>query len=145
MANAYGNSNSESMRDNVSGMASNMANNVSEMASNVTSKMEEMNMSWGRVLSIGSFVAAGICFFTGRRPAGFALASIGVATLAAEHPEKFQEIWNNMPEYMEKGTKVVEQVGSFVDKLNEHGAKFQQLKQMATGSGNPNQRPDYLT
>ena len=143
MANANSNVNSESMRDQVSGMASNVADNVTEMASNFSDKMDEMNMSWGRVLSIGSFVAAGICFFTGRRPAGFALASIGVATLAAEHPDKFQEIWNNMPEYMEKGTKVIEQVGGFVDKLNEHGAKFQQLKQMATGHGD--QRPDYLT
>jgi hypothetical protein len=145
MANAYGNSNNESTREtsNISGMASNMADNVTEMASNFTDKMDEMNMSWGRVLSIGSFVAAGICFFTGRRPAGFALASIGVATLAAEHPEKFQEIWNNMPDYMERGTKIVEQVGGFMDKLNEHGAKFQQLKQMATGNGE--QRPDYVT
>lgn len=143
MANAYFNSN-ESVSGNDSGM-NKMASNVTEMASNLSDKVSGMNVNWMHAMSIGAFVAAGFCFFTGRRSAGVALASVGVATMAAEHPDRFMEVWNNMPQYMERGTKMVESVGGFVDKLSEQGAKFQQLKQMATGSGNPNQRPDYLT
>lgn len=141
MAKAKSNTNTDSMAE-MSDTASNMASNVTEMASNFGDKVVQMDMNWARVLSIGSFVAAGICFFTGRRPAGFALAGIGVATLAAEHPERFEQIWNNMPQYMERGSQMVEHVGGLVDKISEHGAKFQQLKQMATGSSQ--QRADYL-
>ena len=46
-------------------------------------------MDWKKTLMIGSFAAGAILFLTGRRPAGLAVAGIGVATFAAEHPEKF--------------------------------------------------------
>ncbi|HST79258.1 MAG TPA: hypothetical protein VLN58_12290, partial [Verrucomicrobiae bacterium] len=64
-------------------------------------------MDWRKVLMYGSFAAGAVLFLTGRRPAGLAVAGIGVATLASEHPEKFEEIWHNLPEYIEKGSKFV--------------------------------------
>ena len=50
---------------------------------------EDGEMDWKKTLMIGSFAAGAILFLTGRRPAGLAIAGIGVATFAAEHPEKF--------------------------------------------------------
>src|ERR1700757_4906209 len=76
-------------------------------------------MDWKKTLMIGSFAAGAILFLTGRRPAGLAVAGIGVATFAAENPEKFEEIWHSMPEYIEKGSKFVNMASSFMERLGE--------------------------
>jgi len=48
------------------------------------------------------------------------VAGIGVATLASEHPEKFEEIWHHMPEYIEKGSKFVDMAAAFLERVGEH-------------------------
>lgn len=76
-------------------------------------------MDWKKTLMYGSFAAGAILFLTGRRPAGLAVAGIGVATFAAEHPEKFEELWHNLPEYIEKGGRYVDMAANFLDRLSE--------------------------
>ena len=76
-------------------------------------------MDWKKTLIYGSFAAGAVLFLTGRRPAGLVIAGIGVATLAAEHPEKFQELWRQMPEYIEKGSKFVDMASSFLERMGE--------------------------
>ena len=75
-------------------------------------------MDWKKVLIYGSFAAGAVLFFTGRRPAGLAVAGVGLATLATEHPEKFQELWRRMPEYIEKSSKVVDMATTFLERLS---------------------------
>src|SRR4051794_8280514 len=94
--------------------------------------------NWKKALMIGSFTAAAILLLTGRRPAGFALAGIGVATLAAEHPEKFEQFWNSAPEYLEKGTRLVNGVGDFVEKIAQQSSRFQASREHGG-------RPDYIS
>lgn len=79
-------------------------------------------MDWKKTLIYGSFAAGAVLFLTGRRPAGLVVAGIGVATLAAEHPEKFQELWRQMPEYIEKGSKFVDMASSFLERIGEQRA-----------------------
>jgi hypothetical protein len=79
-------------------------------------------MDWKKILMYGSFAAGAILFVTGRRPVGLAVAGIGVATLASEHPEKFEEIWQHMPEYIEKGSKFVDMAASFLERIGERQA-----------------------
>ena len=77
-------------------------------------------MDWKKVLMYGSFAAGAVLFLTGRRPAGMAVAGIGLATLASEHPEKFEEIWQHMPEYIDKGSKFVDMAAAFLERMGEH-------------------------
>jgi hypothetical protein len=76
-------------------------------------------MDWKKIVTYGSLAAGAILFLTGRRPAGLAVAGIGVATLATEHPEKFEEIWQHMPEYIEKGSKFVDMAAAFLERMGE--------------------------
>jgi hypothetical protein len=76
-------------------------------------------MNWKKALIYGSFAAGAALFLSGRRPAGLAVAGIGVATLAAEHPEKFEDLWRRMPEYIDKGGKMVDLAASFLERLGE--------------------------
>jgi hypothetical protein len=102
----------------------------------------DINENWKKMLMVGAFAGAAYLLISGRRPAGFALAGIGLAVLAAEHPERFEEIWNQAPHYIDRGTKVVNQISDLVDKIAEQGSKFQQMRR---DSGTRQQRPDYLT
>jgi hypothetical protein len=77
-------------------------------------------MDWKKTLVYGSFAAGAILFLAGRRPAGLVIAGIGVATLAAENPEKLQELWRRMPEYLEKGSKLVDMASGFLERMGEH-------------------------
>jgi hypothetical protein len=104
----------------------------------------EINDNWKKMLMVGAFAGAAYLLFSGRRPAGFALAGIGMAVLAAEHPQRFEEIWNQAPQYLERGTKVVNQIGDLVDKIADQGSKFQQMR-ANRGQQHAEQRPDYLT
>lgn len=76
-------------------------------------------MDWKRVLIYGSFTAGAVLFLTGRRPAGIAVAGIGLATLASAHPEKFEELWRRAPEYIEKSGRFVDMAGAFLQRLSQ--------------------------
>lgn len=76
-------------------------------------------MDWKKVLMYSSFAAGAVLFLTGRRPAGLAVAGIGLATLAAEHPERFEELWRRAPEYIEKSGKFVDMASTFLEKLSQ--------------------------
>jgi hypothetical protein len=77
-------------------------------------------MDWKKALMYGSFAAGAILFLTGRRPAGLAVAGVGLATLATENPERFEELWHRMPEYIEKGSKFVDMAATFLERIGEH-------------------------
>jgi hypothetical protein len=94
--------------------------------------------NWKRYVMYGSFAAAAVLLFTGRRPAGFAVAGIGLAVLAAEHPERFEEMWNRAPEYLDKGQRLVHGVSGIVDKIAEQTSRFQSGRR-------GNMEHDYLT
>ncbi len=84
-------------------------------------------MDWKKALMYGSFAAGAVLFLTGRRPAGVAVAAIGVATLAAQHPDKIEDLWRRMPEYLEKGGKLVDIASTFLDRLAEHRAGYRSI------------------
>ena len=76
--------------------------------------------NWKRAVILGSLGAGAVLALTGRRTAGVVLAGVGVAVLASEHPEKVQELWERAPEYMEKGTQIVNMVSGFLERLSEY-------------------------
>lgn len=86
-------------------------------------------MNWKKALMYGSFATGAVLFFTGRRPAALVLAGVGVATFAADNPEKFQELWHRMPEYIDRGAKFVNMAAAFLEPPSEqedesHGDMF---------------------
>lgn len=76
-------------------------------------------MDWKKVLIYGSFAAGTVLFITGRRPVGLAVAGIGLATLASEHPEKFEELWRRAPEYIDKSGKFIDMAAAFLERLSQ--------------------------
>lgn len=76
--------------------------------------------NWKRAVILGSLGAGAVLALTGKRTAGLVLAGVGVAVLASEHPEKVEQLWQRAPEYMEKGTQIVNMVSGFLERLSQY-------------------------
>ena len=83
--------------------------------------------NWKKAVIFGSVGAGAILFFTGRRSIGTAVAAGGLAVLASEYPEKFEDIWENAPEYLQRGTQIfatLQKIGErFAEAAEERGAE----------------------
>ena len=62
--------------------------------------------SWKKAVIFGSIGAGAVLVLTGRRPVGMAVAAAGLAVLASEYPEKFEAVWENAPDYLQKGIQI---------------------------------------
>ena len=96
--------------------------------------------NWKRALIFGSLGVGAVLLVRGQRVGAGIAAAAGVALLASEHPDKFRDIFDNAPEYLERGNKLIGQVSDFLERVAEQGARFQGGNMGRTGTG-----PDYLT
>ena len=82
--------------------------------------------NWRKALVIGSLTAGALMFIKGRRPAGIALATVGLAVLAAEYPDKFEAAWERAPQYIYRGTQIFSTLSRiaerFADEASRRGA-----------------------
>lgn len=76
-------------------------------------------MDWKKVMIYGSLAAGALLILTGRRPAGLVLTGAGLAAFASENPEKFEELWTRVPEYIEKSGKVADMAATFLERLSQ--------------------------
>jgi hypothetical protein len=67
--------------------------------------------SWKKVLVLASIGAAAICFAKRRYPAGVLATGVSLALLAAEYPDQFDQVRQSMPDYFERGMRVMEMAG----------------------------------
>jgi hypothetical protein len=64
--------------------------------------------NWKRALLAASVGASVLLFLKGKRTAGIICAGAGLATLASEYPEEFARFRENLPDYVERGTRFVD-------------------------------------
>jgi len=81
--------------------------------------------NWKRAVIAASAGAALAMFLRKKTTAGVILAGVSLATLASEYPEKFAEIRDRLPEYVERGT-------NYLDLVSRAG---QRLAEVAKGRG----------
>lgn len=72
---------------------------------------------WKRAVMYGSFAAGAVFLFSGRKSAAAVMAGVGLATLASEYPDTFERLWDNAPEYLERGNQIMETVTRVLDRL----------------------------
>jgi hypothetical protein len=79
--------------------------------------------TWKRALVFSSIGAGALLALTGRRPAGIAVATVGLAVLAAEYPEKFEVIWENGPEYVNRGVRIFQTLTQIAERFAEQAER----------------------
>lgn len=67
--------------------------------------------SWKKAAVLASIGAAAILFMKKRYPAGVLATGVGLAVLAAEYPDRFENIRRSLPDYFERGMQVMEMAG----------------------------------
>ena len=66
---------------------------------------------WKQAVVAGSLGVAAVLFTKKKYPAGVLATGVGLAVLAAEYPEKFEKIRRSLPDYFDRGMRVVEMAG----------------------------------
>jgi len=64
--------------------------------------------SWKKAAVLGSIGAASILFMKKKYPAGVLATGVGLAVLASEYPEKFEDVRRALPDYFDRGMRVME-------------------------------------
>ncbi|HWZ83875.1 MAG TPA: hypothetical protein VNW47_14685 [Terriglobales bacterium] len=75
--------------------------------------------NWKRAVIAGSAGAATILMLKGKRPAGVLVAGVGLAVLASEYPEKFTRIREEIPGYVQQGTRLLDMAMKFGARIGE--------------------------
>jgi hypothetical protein len=71
----------------------------------------------------GAFGASAALIIRGQKPAGIALAGVGLALLAAEHPEAVESLWERAPEYLDRGSQLMAVIARIKERLAEEGPR----------------------
>jgi len=66
---------------------------------------------WKKAAVLGSIGAAALLFMKKRYAAGVLTTGVGLAVLASEYPEKFEQVRRSLPDYFERGMQVMEMAG----------------------------------
>ncbi len=98
------------------------------MRGEIVAAQESFMNEWKKYLMFGAFGVAAYLLVSGKRGGGFAAAGVGLAALAAEHPERFEQIWNQAPEYLEKGHRIVNGIQTLLDRIAEHKETLQSIR-----------------
>jgi hypothetical protein len=73
--------------------------------------------NWKRALIAGSAGLGTVMLLRRQKTAGLVLAGISLAVLASEYPEKFAEIRERIPEYVDRGTQFIDVVSRVGERL----------------------------
>src|SRR5271156_76759 len=63
---------------------------------------------WKQALIAGSAGASAALFLQHRKTGGMLLAGVSLVTLASEHTEKFQKLYQDLPDFIDRGSKILE-------------------------------------
>src|SRR5258708_28882149 len=67
--------------------------------------------SWKKAVVAGAVGAAAVLFLKRRYPAGVVASGVALAVLAAEYREKFERVRRSLPDYFDRGMRVMEMAG----------------------------------
>jgi hypothetical protein len=83
--------------------------------------------TWKKALVAGSIGAATLLFLKKKYPAGVLATGVGLAVLAAEYPEKFDAVRRSLPDYFDRGMRVMEMAGRAGKRISDQGLDWGEL------------------
>ena len=78
--------------------------------------------NWKKAVVAGSVAAGVIMILKGKRSLGAAATTAGLVLLASEYPEQFEQVWENAPEYISRGSKIFQTVQRFAERYANQAA-----------------------
>jgi hypothetical protein len=75
--------------------------------------------SWKKAVVAASVGAATVLFLKRRNAAGVLAGGVALAVLAAEYPEKFENVRKQLPDYFDRGMQVMEMAARAGKRITE--------------------------
>ena len=72
---------------------------------------------WKKAVVAGALGTSTILLLKKKWPAGVLTAGVGLAVLASEYPEKFQDVRNALPDYFESSMRLMEMISRAGEKI----------------------------
>jgi len=82
--------------------------------------------AWKKAVVAGWLGTSAILFAKKKWPAGILATGVGLAVLASEYPEKFENVRNVLPDYFRSGMRLMEMIsraGEKIAQLAERGGQ----------------------
>lgn len=73
--------------------------------------------AWKKAVVAGSLGTSAVLFLKKKWPAGVLTAGVGLAVLASEYPERFENVKSALPEYFQSGMRLMEMVSRAGEKI----------------------------
>ena|SRR5208337_1279607 len=98
---------------------------------------EELMQKWKKALVCSAVGAGAVLALTGRRNLGLASIAGGLALVASEYPERFESMWEDAPEFVNRTTRIFAALSRISERFAEEAerrsvASYQQLDQEYT-------------
>jgi hypothetical protein len=74
---------------------------------------------WKKAVLAGAIGAATILFLKKKNAAGVLAGGVALAVLAAEYPEKFEQVRESLPNYFDRGMQVMEMAARAGKRITE--------------------------
>jgi hypothetical protein len=75
--------------------------------------------SWKKAVMAASIGAAAVLFLKKRYAGGVLAGGVALAVLAAEYPEKFEQVRESLPNYFDRGMQVMEMAAKAGKRITE--------------------------
>jgi hypothetical protein len=78
---------------------------------------------WKKALVCGAVGAGTVLAFSGRRNLGLASIAGGLALIASEYPERFEAVWENAPDYVNRANRIFNALSRLSEKFAEEAER----------------------
>jgi hypothetical protein len=75
--------------------------------------------AWKKAVLAGAVGAATVFFLKKKVPAGVLASGVALAVVAAEYPEKFEMVRRSLPDYFDRGMRVMEMAARAGKRITE--------------------------
>ena len=86
---------------------------------------------WTRSLAAGTLLASAVLLVLGRRKAALAVAAAGGAVALIEDPDSVRRFWNDIPEYVKAGQRLLARVEGLAEQAAQQGERLKDLLRRA--------------
>lgn len=89
--------------------------------------------NWKKALIYSAVGAGTVLALSGRRNLGIATIAGGLTLLASEYPERFEAVWENAPEYVNRASQIFTTLSRLAEQFAEDAerrsvASYQQFR-----------------
>lgn len=79
--------------------------------------------SWKKAAVLSAITGAALLFLRKRYAAGVLATGAGLAVLASEYPDKFEQVRQALPDYFERGMQVMEMAAKAGKRITHAGGR----------------------